>query len=595
MTTMIITTFITTILILTAPLLPKSDKYTPLQVKTSMKMALVTSTIPAMLMLKHQIQSTSVNFTLMQTGTMDMTLTITLNLYSALLLPTVLFVAWSIMEFATWYMPPTPLTNTFTNTLLTFLLTMMILISAGSLLQLFIGWEGVGIMSFILINWWTSRTTTNSAALQAIIYNRIGDIGLMLTMSILATTHSTWTLEQVTAQQTKDTLIAIGLVLAATGKSAQFLMHMWLPTAMEGPTPVSALLHSSTMVIAGVYMLAQLHPILNISSQLLTTCLYLGTITSLFTASCALTQNDIKKIIAFSTSSQLGLMMTAIGINSPKLAIFHMMTHATFKAMLFLSAGSIIHCMQDEQDIRKMGNTMSTLPITTTCLTINSMALAGIPFLSGFYSKDAIIETAIISNLNAWALLMTIMATTMTSSYTLRMIIYTTSWNPRHKSMISFHETLKNHTLPILRPSLMTIVLGFTMSMMLPTTNMTLPMTMKLIPLMTIIIGTILTLDLTNTNLSHPKHKQLTYKTLNRLAFYDTSVHRMLPLLILKLSQISTQLTDLIWLEKTGPKMINKTNINISKLTSAQTGLLKNYLIILLISIIALITIIYTP
>nr|ABK54000.1 NADH dehydrogenase subunit 5 [Chlamydosaurus kingii] len=577
-----------TILIMVTPLFPKLGKYTPIPVKTAVKTAFITSLIPSTLVLKHQVQPVSMSLPI-STKLMDMSLTITLNCLSALFLPIVLFVAWSIMEFATWYISPTPLTNTFTKALLIFLLAMVTLICAGNLFQLFIGWEGVGIMSFILINWWTSRTTTSSAALQAMIYNRIGDIGLILTMAILAMNYSTWNLDQAVAQQTKDMLIALGLTLAATGKSAQFFMHMWLPTAMEGPTPVSALLHSSTMVVAGIYMLAQLHPLLNTSKHLLTLCLCLGTTTSLFAASCALAQNDIKKIIAFSTSSQLGLMMTAIGINSPQLAIFHMATHATFKATLFLSAGSIIHCMQNEQDIRKMGNTSTTMPITTTCLTINSLALAGTPFLSGFYSMDAILETMINSNLNSLALLMTLAATTMTSAYTLRMLIYTTTNTPRHKPSMSFHETTTSQISPILRPTLLTIILGLLLSTTFPTHPTTpLPMALKLIPVLAIIIGTTLTLDLTDKSLTPTPQKHTSYKIWNQLALYGITLHRLASLTTLKLSRTSTQLIDLIWLEKTGPKFMYSTNINISKLTSTQTGLLKNYLIIFMIFITTL-------
>nr|YP_001165435.1 NADH dehydrogenase subunit 5 [Chlamydosaurus kingii]ABK53974.1 NADH dehydrogenase subunit 5 [Chlamydosaurus kingii]ABK53987.1 NADH dehydrogenase subunit 5 [Chlamydosaurus kingii] len=577
-----------TILIMVTPLFPKLGKYTPIPVKTAVKTAFITSLIPSTLVLKHQVQPVSVSLPI-STKLMDMSLTITLNCLSALFLPIVLFVAWSIMEFATWYISPTPLTNTFTKALLIFLLAMVTLICAGNLFQLFIGWEGVGIMSFILINWWTSRTTTSSAALQAMIYNRIGDIGLILTMAILAMNYSTWNLDQAVAQQTKDMLIALGLTLAATGKSAQFFMHMWLPTAMEGPTPVSALLHSSTMVVAGIYMLAQLHPLLNTSKHLLTLCLCLGATTSLFAASCALAQNDIKKIIAFSTSSQLGLMMTAIGINSPQLAIFHMATHATFKATLFLSAGSIIHCMQNEQDIRKMGNTSTTMPITTTCLTINSLALAGMPFLSGFYSKDAILETMINSNLNSLALLMTLAATTMTSAYTLRMLIYTTTNTPRHKPSMSFHETTTSQISPILRPTLLTIILGLLLSTTFPAHPTTpLPMALKLIPVLAIIIGTTLTLDLTDKSLTPTPQKHTSYKIWNQLALYGITLHRLASLTTLKLSRTSTQLIDLIWLEKTGPKFMYSTNINISKLTSTQTGLLKNYLIIFMIFITTL-------
>nr|YP_009058757.1 NADH dehydrogenase subunit 5 [Phrynocephalus guinanensis]AIM52432.1 NADH dehydrogenase subunit 5 [Phrynocephalus guinanensis] len=572
---MMISLILTSMLLLALPIISK--KYEA-KITKVIKTSFLLSLFPTMLAMKYQTQNINIDLYTINTGMTNMTMTLMINKYSTLFLPTALFVTWSIMEFSTWYMTNEP-TKKFQKHLLIFLISMLTLATAGSFMQLLTGWEGVGILSFMLINWWSTRTNANAAALQAIIYNRIGDIGLILVMVALLSTLGTWDIMSTLTLNTKDTLITLGLIMAAIGKSAQFFMHMWLPAAMEGPTPVSSLLHSSTMVVAGIYMLAQMHPMM--STKCLTTiCLGLGTLTSIYSALCAIAQNDIKKIIAFSTSSQLGLMMIAIGINKPDLAMFHMITHATFKSTLFLCSGSIIHNMQNEQDIRKMNCTKNTLPTTTTMMTINGMALAGTPFLSGFYSKDMIIETMMNTNINAWALMATLLSTTMTSIYTMRMIFYMTKKFFCYKPVITQQESNPQQTLPLIRLTLAAMTIGtMLMPTMLNTTNL-LTTYMKMTPTMTIVAGTYMTTEMT----MKLQNTTTSWKFISHLAFFKL-LHRTLPLKMLKFSQKhSTQLTDLMWLENMGPTTIDLLNTTASNIISTQKGQIKKYLTVLLIA-----------
>nr|AIC09062.1 NADH dehydrogenase subunit 5 [Geochelone elegans] len=451
-------------------------------------------------------------------------------------------------------------------------------------------------MSFLLIGWWHGRTETNSSALQAIIYNRMGDIGLILSMSWLATNTNTWELQQMFSTITHPPLLLIlGLILAATGKSAQFSLHPWLPAAMEGTTPVSALLHSSTMVVAGIFLLIRMHPILTTNKSALSICLCLGAITTLTAAFCAITQNDIKKIIAFSTSSQLDLMMVTIGLNQPQLAFLHISMHAFFKAMLFLCSGSIMHNLNNEQDIRKMGGLHKSMPITASCLTIGNMALAGMPFMTGFYSKDVIIETMNTSNLNAWALLTTLMATSLTAVYSLRIATFVQAGLPRYHLATLPNEDNPKMINPITRLAMGSIVAGLIISLNitpLKTQPMTMPTHMKLAALTVTILGLLLSLELAsmaNKMAMKPSH---IHNFSSLLIHFNTLTHRSLPMANLKFNQnIATHLTDLSWYENIGPKGLAKLQMTPIKLTSSQKGLIKAYMASFVLSLALLIAI----
>nr|YP_005255238.1 NADH dehydrogenase subunit 5 [Lasiurus borealis]AEL16752.1 NADH dehydrogenase subunit 5 [Lasiurus borealis] len=590
------TMMLLSLLILILPLLgtlnkPANDKSYPEYVKTMVSYSFMTSLPPAILFIQLGQEMMISNWHWMTVQTMKLSLSFKFDFFSMIFVPVALFITWSIMEFSMWYMHSDPNINSFFKYLLMFLVTMMILVTSNNIFQLFIGWEGVGIMSFLLIGWWYGRTEANTAALQAILYNRIGDIGFILSMAWFMANTNSWEIQQITMLSLdNNTLPLMGLLLAATGKSAQFGLHPWLPSAMEGPTPVSALLHSSTMVVAGIFLLVRFYPMMENNKFAQTLALCLGAITTLFTAICALTQNDIKKIVAFSTSSQLGLMMVTIGINQPHLAFFHICTHAFFKAMLFLCSGSIIHSLDNEQDIRKMGGLFKPMPFTTTALIVGSLALTGTPFLTGFYSKDLIIETANTSYTNAWALLLTLIATSLTAVYSTRIIFYALLGKPRFPSLILINENNPLLINPITRLLVGSIFAGFILSNnMTPSTvpQMTMPMHLKLTALIITLAGFMLALELSLMTLDLKyKYPASPMKFSAQFGYFPSIMHRIHPMIGLSIGQKSaTMLLDQVWLENSLPKLIAKTQQVSSTIVSNQKGMIKFYSLSFLVSI----------
>ena len=398
---------------------------------------------------------------------------------SSVMLVVVTSVSAIVHIYSIGYMSGDPHKPRFMSYLSLFTFAMLTLVASDNFLQLFFGWEGVGLCSYLLIGFWYKKESANNAAIKAFIVNRVGDFGLAIGIFLIFYFFGTINYDEVftlTPELNDKTInflgikinlitaICFSLFIGAMGKSAQFLLHTWLPDAMEGPTPVSALIHAATMVTAGVFLVVKCSPIYEYSTQALNFVAVVGMITAVFAASVALVQNDIKKIIAYSTCSQLGYMFFAAGVGAYQVAMFHLFTHAFFKALLFLGAGSVIHAFNDEQDIRNMGGVWKKIPMTCILMLIGTLALTGFPFLSGFYSKDAIIEYAYISGtkVGSYAAFIGIITAFLTSFYSWRLFFKTFLGDYKGKEKIEkIHESPMVMLIPLIILSFGAIFSGY--------------------------------------------------------------------------------------------------------------------------------------
>jgi len=412
-------------------------------------------------------------------GTLKLHWSIYVDSLTAVMLVVVNSVSALVHIYSIGYMSHDPHKPRFMSYLSLFTFMMLSLITADNFLQLFFGWEGVGLASYLLIGFWFKKESANNASMKAFIVNRVGDLGLLIAMFLIFKTFGTLTFSEVFSQaadQSKNsikifggeynliTTICIFLFIGAMGKSAQILLHTWLPDAMEGPTPVSALIHAATMVTAGVFLVARCSPLFEYSQYALNLVAFVGATTAIFAASVAIVQTDIKRIIAYSTCSQLGYMFFAAGMGAYNVAIFHLFTHAFFKALLFLGAGSVIHAFHDEQNIEKMGGVWKKIPMTYALMLIGTLALTGFPLLAGFYSKDAIIESAYFSKslFAGYAFVIGVTTAFITSIYSWRLVFKT--FHGKYNNAMSFdkvHESGPVMIVPLLLLAVGAIFSGY--------------------------------------------------------------------------------------------------------------------------------------
>ena len=416
-------------------------------------------------------------YTWLAIGDIKLTIGFMIDNLTALMLVVVSFVSLMVHIYTIGYMADDKGYIRFFSYISLFTFAMFMLVMANNFMQLFFGWEAVGLVSYLLIGFWFDKESAVQANLKAFLVNRVGDFGFLLGIALILLYFGTLDYAQVFANTNQVngqvmfgdvsviTVICLLLFVGAMGKSAQVPLHVWLPESMEGPTPISALIHAATMVTAGIFMVSRMSPLFELSDVALTVVMLIGAITAFFMGILGIIQNDIKRIVAYSTLSQLGYMTVALGVSAYSVAIFHLMTHAFFKALLFLAAGSVIMAMHHEQDIRKMGGLWNKLPITYAVSVIGTLALIGFPGFSGFYSKDLIIEAVSFSNLPYanLAYLSVLLGVTITAFYSFRLLFLVFHTTPRMDEHTKSHlkESPLVVTIPLVLLAIPSIAVGF--------------------------------------------------------------------------------------------------------------------------------------
>ena len=555
---------------------------------------------------------------------------IRLDTLTAVMFIVVTTVSACVHLYSIGYMEEDPSKIRFMGYLSLFTFFMLVLVSSNNLLQMFFGWEGVGLASYLLIGFWHHKDSANKAAIKAFVVNRVGDFGYAIGIAGIFYIFGTISFDSIFSQvdrfsehqiqflsfsfPTLDFLCFL-LFIGAMGKSAQLGLHTWLPDAMEGPTPVSALIHAATMVTAGVFLVARMSPLYEFATFTNLFITFIGAATAIFAASIALTQNDIKRVIAYSTCSQLGYMFFAAGVGAYNASIFHLTTHAFFKALLFLSAGSVIHAMHHEQDMRKMGGLFKKIPFTATMMWIGSLAIIGFPYLSGYYSKESILENAFYASngIAYFAYLVGILTALLTAFYSWRLLFLTFHGENRsnNKTYDHAHESPLVMTVPLFILAIGSIFSGILFAdyfigyykkefwdnaiLLTESSHKYLPLTQSLISKSAVAVGILVCVLIYSNNLNRAKNLSYNLDPLYSLSknkwYVDELYHKVFVLTFFKLANFFWKKGDEKTIDGLGPNgvswIISKSSSYVSLF---QSGYLFHYAFAMLGGLVIILT-----